>query len=342
MNENDKLQNYSPEDVDKLIALTTNLYTENDNLRQEIMEQQQQIQTISSEKQKLLKQVQEQSLQIQQQAEILLKQKNNSQQEQKKIIAQIKAEAEESANKKRDEEIKKAEERFKRDYERRTEDLERKIANQDEYIRNQAETLNSKNKAAYGVVFIMLIIYSALITLATAVRSKEFIADVKTVGTKILNLYGSLSITISKAATRLLKLESEPISYHGKIIQLNLMAAIISYFIIFVIVLILLILAIKLMVKLYSEHCNDNISIIAAMIILISGVWFVDVIKFNVVLFMVAAYVVYIIIRCLIDSYHEYKEERKSVSSDIIVLLLVTVVIILMFLGMFGWAIPKK
>ena len=65
MNSTQESQSYSPEEVEQLIILNQELQTENEQYRQQNSQQETQIQTLSSEKQKLSEQVRELLLQIQ-------------------------------------------------------------------------------------------------------------------------------------------------------------------------------------------------------------------------------------------------------------------------------------
>ena len=65
MNSTQESQSYSPEEVEQLILLNQELQTENEQYRQQNSQQETQIQTLSSEKQKLSEQVRELLLQIQ-------------------------------------------------------------------------------------------------------------------------------------------------------------------------------------------------------------------------------------------------------------------------------------
>jgi hypothetical protein len=332
--ENNELLTYSQEEVEQLITMTEELQTENEQQREEIRQLHRQLQQAeqtnnqtqkqSSELRTALSRIQiltEKLLEQQEQTQILLS-------ENQKLQSQVQKLTDRNENlQNSDEQLRNAKElkkqakeqerqnaieadRAKREAntaiavaKRKEDEAQRAIKTaeqmkeqQKSIIRERANKLQDQFLNKWWTAAAVLIAYSVMVTVLTALKSERCIFDITTAGKLICKIFFAILNVIDKLAT-----SAGSVGTH---IQQPIVSSIVTYLLIILVGAICM-LAIfaglyfggKKLVSCYKTYCWDEISPLVALISLAVLVWGAELMPLNIVLLFVITQIIYIAIR---------------------------------------------
>lgn len=169
------------------------------------------------------------------------------------------------------------------------------INSQKKLTEKKAEELNDQFRIKWQWIMLILIAYSGLATLFTAIKSERIKSDCIGTFNTIKNVIMIIFSWINNISEKLAVSTGIP----------NVITLIVFAVISFGIIGLVVFFGGKAVLKVYKDCCYDEISLLVAVVSVVILVWFAKFIPLNIVFMLVLSHIVYIGVRWYIKSYKE-------------------------------------